>query len=117
MNLDTHRFSHKCWGPTPSCTHINGTQPIDSGYISFKIEVIDLAMLNFTDSPGNHRLLILDVSTRSLLGKFWHKVCRPVSRRLITLQQLSVDRYDKIVREQFEIHCIKERLDGVDRMT
>ncbi len=97
MNLDMHEFSHKCWGPTQPYTHINGTQPIDGGYISSEIEVLNLAMLNFTDSPGNHRLLILDVSTRSLLGKFWHKVCRLVSRRIVTSQQLLVDRYNKIV--------------------
>jgi hypothetical protein len=116
MNLDMHKFSHKCWGPTPPYTHINSTQPIDSGYISFEIAVVNLSMLNFTDSPGNHRSLILDVSTRSLLGGFWHKVCRPVSRRLVTSQQLLVDRYNKIVREQFKIYCIKERLNAVDRM-
>jgi hypothetical protein len=55
MNLDMHEFSHKYWGPTPPYTHINGTQPINSGYISSKIEVVNLAMLNYTDSPGNHR--------------------------------------------------------------
>jgi hypothetical protein len=116
MNLDMHKFSHKYWGPTPPNTHIKGTQPITSGYISSKIEVLNLAMLNFRDSLGNHRLLILKVSTRSLLGKFWHKVCWPVSRRLVTSQQLLVDRYNRIVQEQFKMQCIKERLDAVDRM-
>ncbi len=70
MNLDMHELSHKCWGPIPPDTHINGMQPIDGGYITSKIEFINLAMLNFTDSPGNHRSLILDVLTRSPLGKF-----------------------------------------------
>ncbi len=64
-------------------------------------------MLNFMDSPGNPRLLILDVLTRSLLGKFWHKVRQPVSRHLATSQQLLVERYYKIVQEQFKIQCIE----------
>ncbi len=38
-NLNMHKFSHKCWGPTPPYTHINGTKPINRGYISSKIEV------------------------------------------------------------------------------
>jgi hypothetical protein len=97
--------------------HINGSQPIDGGYISPEIEVVNLAMLNFQDSPGDHRSLIIDVSTRSLLREHKPKICRPVSRRLITTQQAMVDRYNKIVREQFQIHCIEERLDAVDKMT
>jgi hypothetical protein len=74
-------------------------------------------MLTFAESPGNHRSLCFDISTRSLLGKFRYKVCRPVSRRLVTSQLSLVKQYNKIVREQFEIHRIVERLDAVDKMT
>jgi hypothetical protein len=114
---DMHKFLHKCWGPVASYTHINGSQPINGGYKSPEIEVVNLAMLNFKDSPGDHRSLIVNISTRLLLGEFQHKVCRPVSRCLVTTQQESVDRYNAIVREQFELCHIKERLNAVDRMT
>jgi hypothetical protein len=110
-------FSHKSWGPMPPYTHVKGTHPIDGGYISAEVEVVNLLMLNFTDSPSDHRLLILNISTKSLLGKFRHKVVCPVSRCLITSQQSSVDKYNQIIRQQFEIHQIEERLDAVDRMT
>ena len=74
-------------------------------------------MLTFAESPGDHRSFIIDISTRSLFGEFRFKICRPVSRRLVTSQQQSVVRYNKIVREQFEIHRIVARLDAVDKMT
>jgi hypothetical protein len=74
-------------------------------------------MLAFAESPGDHRSLCFDISTFSLLGKFRYKVCRPVSRRLVTSQPSLVKRYNKIIREQFEIHRIVERLDAVDKMT
>ncbi len=74
-------------------------------------------MLSFAESPGDHRSFIINISTRSLLGEFRYKVCRPLSRRLVTSQQQSADRYNKIVREQFEIHRIIERLKAVDKMT
>jgi hypothetical protein len=45
------------------------------------------------------------------------KICRPVSRQLVTSQQQSVVRYNKIVREQFKIHRIVKRLNAVDKMT
>jgi hypothetical protein len=103
----TSRF-YKCWGPTPPYTHISGSSPI---------EIVNLGMLTFAESPGDHRSLIIDISTRSLLGEFRFKICRPVSRQLVTSQQQSVDRYNKIVREQFDIHRIVERLNAVDKMT
>jgi hypothetical protein len=100
-NPDIYKFLHKCWGPKASYTHINGSQPIDGGYTSpeIEIEVVNLAMLNFRDSPGDHRLLIFDTSTRSLLGEFRHKVCQLVSRRLVTSQRKLVERYNETVRE------------------
>ena len=110
-------FTHKCWGPTPPYTHISGSSPIDGGYKSPEIEIVNLGMLSFAESPGDHRLFIIDISTRSLLGEFRYKVCRPVSRRLVTSQQQSVDRYNKIVSEQFKIHRIVERLNAVNKMT
>ena len=55
--------------------------------------------------------------TQSILGEFRYKVCRPVSRRLLTAQAESVKCYNEIVREQFEIHRITERMDAIDRMT
>ena len=112
-------FTHKCWGTTPPYTHISGSSPIDGGYKSSKIEIVNLGMLTFVESPGDHshRSFIIDISTRSLFGEFRFKICRPVSRQLVTSQQQSVVRYNKIVREQFEIHCIVERLNAVDKMT
>jgi hypothetical protein len=59
----------------------------------------------------------MNISTRSLLGKFRYKVCHPMSRRLVTSQADSVKCYNEIVRVQFEVHRIVERMDTVDKMT
>ena len=65
----------------------------------------------------DHRAFIINISTRSLLGEFRYKVCRPISRHLIMSQQGSADEYNRIVHEQFDQHRIVERLDAVDKMT
>ncbi len=75
------------------------------------------SMLTFAESPGNHRSLLFNISTHSLLGEHKYKVCHPVSRRLVTSQPSSIKRCNKIVREQFEIHRIVERMAAVDKMT
>jgi hypothetical protein len=116
-NEDMEEFSHKCWGPTKLYMHPSGKSPINRGYKSPEVEIVNLAMLNFAESPGDHRSLLFDVSTRSLFGEFRYKICHPISRRLVTSQADSVRRYNKIVREQFKIHRIVERMDAVDKMT
>jgi hypothetical protein len=60
---DMSEFSHKCWGPKEPYTHHSGTSPIDGGYKTPDIEIVNIAMLNFAESPGDHCSLILDVST------------------------------------------------------
>jgi hypothetical protein len=84
-------FTHKCWGPmSPPYRHISGSSPINGKYKSPEIEIVQLGMMLFAESPGDHRSFIIDVSTRLLLGDFRYKVCRPVGRCLVTSQQQSV---------------------------
>jgi hypothetical protein len=110
-------FTYKYWGPKEPYTHHSGKSPINGGYKSPEVEIVNLSMLNFAESPSNHRSLLFDISTRSLLGEFRYKVCCPVSCRLVTSQADSVKRYNKIVRDQFKVHRIVERIDTVDKMT
>ena len=63
-------FTHKCWGQKEPYMHHSGNTPIDGGYKSPEVEIINLAMLNFSKSPGDHRSLVFDISTRSLLGVY-----------------------------------------------
>ncbi len=99
QTINIEEFTHKCWGPKESYTHHLGKFPINGGYKSPEVDIIYLSMLNFAESPGNHRSLLFDSSTHSLLGKFRYKVRRPVSCQLVTSQADSVKRYNKIVRD------------------
>jgi hypothetical protein len=79
QNTNMEEFSHKCWVLKEPYTHHSGKSPIDGGYKSLEVEIVNLSMLNFAESPGNHRSLLLNISTCSLLGKFRYKICHPVS--------------------------------------
>jgi hypothetical protein len=114
---EMEEFSHKCWGPKAPNTHPAGKSPIDGAYKTPEVEIVNLCMLTFAESPGDHRCLCFDISPCSLFGQFRYKICRPVSRRLVISQQSLVKQYNKIVREQFKIHCIVEHLDAMDKMT
>jgi hypothetical protein len=43
-----------------------------------KVHLRDCLLM--AESPGDHRSFIINISTRSLLGEFRFKICRPVSR-------------------------------------
>ncbi len=88
-------FSHKCWGPKAPYTHPAGKSPIDGAYKSPEVEIVNLCMLTFAESPANHRSPCFDISTCSLLGKFRYKIFQPVSRQLVISHQSSVKRYNK----------------------
>ena len=110
-------FSHKCWGKKAPYAHHPGSSLIDGAYSSPEIEIVNLSLQTFAESPGDHRSLCFNISTRSLCGDFKHKICRPVSRQLITSQHSLVKQYNEIVCQQFETHRIVERMEAVDKMT
>jgi hypothetical protein len=91
---ELEEFSHKCWGPVAPYTHPTGKSPIDGAYQSPEVKIVNICMLTFAESTGDHQSLCFDISTRSLLGKFRFKICRPVSQRLVTSQQDLVRRYN-----------------------
>ena len=114
---DLTEFTHTCWGKVPPHTHARGTKPIDGGYKSPEVEIENLCMLDFVESPGNHRSLIFDITSRSLLRKYLPKIVRPVSRKLVMAQHNSVREYNGLIREQFTIHRIQERMEAIGKLT
>ncbi len=80
-HTDTEEFIHKCWGPKEPYMHHAGKLPIDRGYKTREVEIVNLALLNFAESPGDHQSFVLDISTRSLLRVYGYNVCRPTSRQ------------------------------------
>ena len=87
-------FSHKYVGVVPPNTYINGTIPIDAGYRSPDIEVMNFCMLPFINSPGDHRAWIIEAFTRSMIGEHLHKIERPCGRRLVVSNHKAVKIYN-----------------------
>jgi hypothetical protein len=83
---EMEEFSQKCWGPQAPYTHPVGKSPIDGAYKSLQVEIVNICMLTFAESLGDHRSLYFDISTRYLLGESRYKICPPVSRPLVTSQ-------------------------------
>ena len=69
-------------------------------------------MLSFGESVGDHRTMIFDVSTRSLIGKFEHRIVRAGCRRL-NCKTSSLTSYNRILESLMTRHCMEKRLDAI----
>ena len=75
-DLGLEEVSHRAWGDTPPNTHIRGKIPIDGVWASSTMYIVGFKILGFCSSLGDHRGMILDVTTQSLIGKYEHRVER-----------------------------------------
>ena len=115
--VDLEDFSHRYYGNVPPNTFIDGRIPIDAGYKTPDLEITAFCMVSFLDSTGDHRSWLVDVTTRSMLGRDVLKIVRPPGRRLVSTQPSSVRRYKEIVEQQFLLHRVPERMDAVDKLS
>ncbi len=58
-------------------------------------------------------LVIFDVTARSMIGKFEHKIVRSGCCRLNSKNKASRKKYSDIVEEQMICHKVQERIDAL----
>ena len=106
--------THWFWpaGMEPN-THFRGSQPIDGIYVSPDIEVSSFLSLSFHEGVGDHRTMIIDFTSSSMIGHYQGHIVRPTSRRLTTKQPSSVQNYNNELLSQFTAHRIPERLHSI----
>ena len=110
--LDLEEISSRAWGFEEPNTFIDGHKPIDGVWASQCLEIGGFKLLSFGESIGDHRTMIFDVSTRSLLGKYEHRVVRAGCRRL-NCRTTSMGRYNKLLETLMTQNRMDERLDAV----
>ena len=99
------------WGKVEPNTHIDGTDPIDTWWVSDDIEVTGVKMLSFHQSVGDHRTILIEASTRSMIGEDRFKVVRPQARRLSTSNRKAFRKYNVMLESKVEEHKLESRLE------
>lgn len=108
--LEMREVTHHFWDGVEPNTHINGSRSIDGIFATADIEITGFSSLSFHESVGDHRSMIVEISTRSAIGTFQGKIVRPTSRRLTTKQPGAIQAYNNQLQRQFTSHRIPERL-------
>ncbi len=69
--------------------------------------------LSFHEGIGDHRMVIINVTTSSAIGKFERRVIPPQARCLATRNKNSVKSYLKFVTIECRWHRLQQRLDKI----
>jgi hypothetical protein len=102
------------WGETEPRTYVHGDgAPIDGVYHIPDIKIMAIMQLSFQKGIGDHRTTILDIPTRSAIGKYKQRVVVPQARRLTNKNGASVREYIKHVTKQCRHHRIQENFDRI----
>jgi hypothetical protein len=77
------KATHLNWSGSESQTFVFGKgRPIDGLYHSPELEIASVMQLSFHEGFGDHRTAIVDVTTRSVIGKLERRVMMPQARKL-----------------------------------
>ncbi len=113
LNSKISRSLTECdtfWPPNEAPhTHIAGSSPIDGIFCSPDLDCCNLISLLFHESIGDHRSMIVELSSLSVLGQPQGSIVRPTSRRLTTKQPSSVLEYNAAFSAQCAAHNIHLR--------
>ena len=113
-SIDLREITHTFWPPgSEPNTHFRGSLPIDGIYTSPEIDATNFLSLSFHEGVGDHRTMIVDFTTASMIGHYQGHVVRPTSRRLTTKQPSSVRNYNAALLSQLTSHRIPERLRAI----
>ena len=75
--LDLVEETHRHWEEEPAHTYINGKDPIDCGLRTKDVEITGFLMQPYSRSVGDHRTIILDATTLSMVGSYQHSIVSP----------------------------------------
>ncbi len=91
FQLGLQKATHTHWeGPEPQTFVYGDGKPIDGVYHTSDLEITLLMQLSFHEGVGNHRMVIINVTTSLAIGKLERRVVAPQARCLATRNKNSV---------------------------
>ena len=97
-------------GQKLGATFFRGSKPIDGIWATNDIEISNACLLPVGMGMGDHRILCIDFSLRSVVGENPHKIVRMKARRVNSNIPSSVSKYSKSLEENLTRHRLIERL-------
>ncbi len=112
--LELLEATHLNWkGSKPQMFVFGKGKPINGMYHSPELEITLILQLSFHDGVGDHKTTLVDVTTRSVIGKLEQRVVTPQARKLSNKNKESVKEYIQYTTQQYRLHKLQRRLDNL----
>ncbi len=98
------------WGSLEPHTYVRGTKLIDGVWFLPELEITLTIQLSFHKGVGDHRTVLVDVSTASAIGKQEFRVVQPHARQLSSTNVRAQTKYLAFLERQMQTHQMAERL-------
>ncbi|KAK1748959.1 hypothetical protein QTG54_000898 [Skeletonema marinoi] len=99
-------------------THFRGSEKsngaIDGIWVSDDLEVVGASYLPFDHEIGDHRPVMVDILSRSILGVPKKTIVRPKARKLSSRVPRIRNNYLSVVREKFKMHQVDKKLRSLE---
>jgi hypothetical protein len=103
--LGLQEATHEHWGDLEPRTFVYGDgKPINGVYHTPDLTIMVLTQLSFHEGVGNHRTVLVDISTSSAIGKFERRVIPPKVRRLVKRNENSMNAYLQFITKEYQRH-------------
>lgn len=96
-------------------TWFRGKESIDGIWATRDLDIIGASYLPFDAELGDHRPVVLDITTQSVLGGKMHRIVPPAARRLNSKVKRVRRDYNSKLEQLFKSHNIYERLVEIER--
>jgi hypothetical protein len=107
--------THANWEGTAPHTYVRGLEPIDAVWHSQDLDVVSTLQLSFHEGFGNHRLVLVDITTQSSIRRQEFKVVHPHGRRLSSMNDVVRTRYLRLLETQMRTHRMIECLGACEQ--
>ena len=110
LSMGLIKATHQNWGDVEPHTLIGRVDPIDGVWHTPNLEVSAVLLLSFCEGLGDHRTMLVDVTTHSAIGKHEFKVMHPNARRLNSTNTKVRSCYISYLEGQMSTHRMTDRL-------
>jgi hypothetical protein len=110
LNMGLQEATQTNWGSLELHTYGRGTEPIDGVWFLPELEITSTIQLSFHEGVGEHRTVLVDVSTVSAIGKYEFRMVQPHARQLSSTNIQARTKYLAFLERQMQTHWIAEGL-------
>jgi hypothetical protein len=115
LQMELEEATHRHWGDIEPHTYVGGKEPIDAVFYTPDLEVTSTLQLSFHKGVGDHRTVLVDISTWSAIGKQDFQVVHPHSRQLNLKNKRARVKYLRHLEAQMATHKMTHRLEECEQ--